>query len=147
MSCLILALEYLHHNKILHKDIKPDNMVFDEKGYLFLTDMGLARLHLPNEKISDDSGTPSYMSPEIICCQPQDLNSDYYSLGVTLHELVFGKIPYRGANKKEIKEQIIKKEINLKIEDMPKGYSIECMDLINRLLKRTSDARIGKKRN
>jgi serine/threonine protein kinase len=76
----------------MHKDIKPENLVFDDNGYLFLTDMGLARLCIPGEKIFDDSGTPAYMSPEIICCQPQDLTSDYYSLGVLLHELVFGKV-------------------------------------------------------
>jgi serum/glucocorticoid-regulated kinase 2 len=55
-----LALEYLSYNKIIHRDIKPENLVIDEKGYLRLTDFGIARnFRIDNSK--DTSGTPGYM--------------------------------------------------------------------------------------
>ncbi len=55
--CLILALEYLHTNNIIHRDIKPENLVLDHRGYLRVTDLGIARVIRP-ENSSDTSGTP-----------------------------------------------------------------------------------------
>ncbi|CAD8144572.1 unnamed protein product [Paramecium octaurelia] len=64
--CIIVSLEYLHVNGILHRDVKPENLVFDDKGYLKLTDMGIARQWKP-ENAQDTSGTPGYMAPEVMC--------------------------------------------------------------------------------
>lgn len=91
-ACLLLGLEFLHHNKIMHRDIKPENLVFDDKGYLCLTDLGVAKLHLPNNKVIESSGTPGYMAPEILTNQNHDLSSDFYSVGVMLYEIVFKKV-------------------------------------------------------
>jgi serine/threonine protein kinase len=76
----------------MHRDIKPENLVLDDKGYLCLTDMGVAKLSLDGDKMIESSGTPSYMAPEIITNQAHDLSSDYYSLGVMLYEIVFKKV-------------------------------------------------------
>lgn len=61
-----MSLEYLHANGILHRDVKPENLVFDDKGYLKLTDMGIAR-QWKAENAQDTSGTPGYMAPEVMC--------------------------------------------------------------------------------
>lgn len=64
IACILLGLEYCHHNKIIHRDIKPENLVLDDKGYVKLTDFGIARLQVPNNA-KDTSGTPGYMAPEV----------------------------------------------------------------------------------
>jgi serine/threonine protein kinase len=53
-------LEYLHYNKIIHRDIKPENLVLDEKGYVKITDLGIAK-KLKSNNQNDSSGTPGYM--------------------------------------------------------------------------------------
>lgn len=57
---IITALEYVHKNGILHRDVKPENLVFDSNGYLRLTDFGIAKYWKP-ENMNDTSGTPGYM--------------------------------------------------------------------------------------
>lgn len=58
-------------------------MVLDEKGYLKITDLGIAREAKPNNS-ADTSGTPGYMSPEVMCCQDHSFAVDYYAVGVIL---------------------------------------------------------------
>ena len=79
-------------------------------GYLYLTDLGIAKLYRKDKTIVDSSGTPGYMSPEVIINQPHDLCSDFFAIGVMLHEFMFCKRPYVGKSRKEIKDQIEKNE-------------------------------------
>lgn len=65
IACVIIGLEYLHTNNILHRDIKPENLVLDEKGYVRITDLGIAR-SLTSENSQETSGTPGYMAPEVM---------------------------------------------------------------------------------
>lgn len=65
-ACIITALEYIHINGIIHRDLKPENLVLDSRGYLRLTDLGIARIWNP-DNAKDTSGTPGYMSPEVMC--------------------------------------------------------------------------------
>ena len=60
IACIIIGLEYLHNNGIIHRDIKPENLVLEGKGYVRLTDLGVARVWYP-ENAQDTSGTPGYM--------------------------------------------------------------------------------------
>lgn len=62
ISCIVLGLEYLHNNKIIHRDIKPENIVLDSRGYVRITDLGIARIKKSSNSC-DTSGTPGYMSP------------------------------------------------------------------------------------
>lgn len=66
MVCtIILSLEYLHKKMIIHRDVKPENIVFDDMGYASLTDLGIAK-YLRSENYQDTSGTPGYMAPEVM---------------------------------------------------------------------------------
>ena len=90
--------------------------------------MGIAKLYRKDKTIVDSSGTPGYMSPEVIINQPHDLCSDFFAIGVMLHEFMFCKRPYVGKSRKEIKDQILSKEITIKVSDVPPGWSVEAAD-------------------
>ena len=112
IACMLLCLEYLHKNAILHRDIKPENLVFDENGYLRVTDLGIARLWNP-ENSKDTSGTPGYMAPEVMCRQNHGVAVDYFAMGVIAYECMFGKRPYSGKDRKEIRDHILSKQVKI----------------------------------
>ena len=145
ISNLILSLRYVHNNNILHRDIKPENLVFDDKGYLHLTDFGISRKIKKGREILSKSGTPSYMSPEVLLNKPQKFYSDFFSVGVICYELLMGKKPFKGNNKKKITEKILYKIIKLTKKNIPKNYSITMGDFINKLLRRNPEERLGNK--
>ena len=93
IACIIVAIEYIHKMKIFHRDIKPQNLVFDENGYLKLTDFGIARLDSPSQSL-DASGTPGYMAPEVLCKQVHSYPVDFYALGIICYELSMGKVTF-----------------------------------------------------
>lgn len=142
MACILLSLEYLHNKNILHRDIKPENLVVDENGYLRLTDFGIAKL-LQKENYTETSGTPGYMAPEVMASQNHGVGVDYFALGIIGYEFMLGMRPYQGKSRKEIKEQIMTKQAQIKKSDVPVGWSIEAADLINKLLIRKPANRLG----
>jgi len=89
VACIILGLEYIHMNNILHRDIKPENLVLDERGYVRITDFGIAKVY-QKENSSETSGTPGYMAPEVMCAQNHTIAVDYFALGVLCFEFMFG---------------------------------------------------------
>jgi serine/threonine protein kinase len=91
ICCIVLGLEYLHVNNILHRDIKPENLVLDDRGYVRITDFGIAKFY-QKENSSETSGTPGYMSPEVMCWQNHTLVVDYFALGVMAYEFMMGVV-------------------------------------------------------
>lgn len=140
--CVLMALEYLHNSGIMHKDVKPENIVLDTEGYAFLTDFGASTIFHP-ENSGETSGTPGYMAPEVICRQNHSFVSDFFALGVILYEFMFKKRPYLGKDRKEIREAILEKQVKITESTLPAGWSIESADLCNKLLKRKPQNRIG----
>ena len=120
-------------------------MVFDGRGYLHLTDFGISRKIKSGKIIIDKSGTPGYLAPEVLIKKPQNFSTDFFSIGVICYEMILGKKPFRGKNKKEIAEKILYKNINIKPEHLPSGFSRYASDFINRLLKRNQTERLGYK--
>ena len=142
IGCILLGLEYLHSNRIIHRDIKPENLVLDYKGNIKITDFGIARFEQMNNT-KDTSGTPGYTSPEVMCGLQHTISVDYFALGVIAFEFMFGKRPYIGNSRKEIKENIMAKQVRIKFEDCPKNWSIYSVDFINKLLMRKPKKRLG----
>ena len=146
ICCIILSLEYIHSNRIIHKDLKPENLIFDQEGYIHLTDFGISK-QIPENlnyiKDNDTSGTPGYTAPEILCNQYYNYSSDYFGLGIICYECMIGNRPYKGNNKKEVKENILSKQIQIKKFDIPIGWSNDAVDFINKCIQRKPNNRLG----
>ena len=146
-GCVLIGLNYIHENKIIHKDIKPENLVFDNKGYLHITDFGISKIyHQDNGK--ENSGTPGYMAPEVLFNKNHNYCVDYFSLGVCLYELLMGKRPYHGHNKKDLRKDIISRQARIKEDNVPEGFIksdkfFDCANFINLLLERKKEKRLG----
>ena len=142
IACIILSLEYIHTNNIIHRDLKPENLVMDNKGYVKLTDFGIAKFYV-KENYKETSGTPGYMAPEVMCSQNHTIAVDYFALGVIGYEFMNGKRPYVGKNRKEIKSKILTTQVQVKKGMVPQGWSVESADFINRLIQRKPANRLG----
>ncbi|MCC7360245.1 MAG: protein kinase [Anaerolineales bacterium] len=90
------ALSYAHKQKMIHRDVKPANVMLDKSGRVILTDFGIAKILTgPSFTVTGATiGTPAYMSPEQGLGRPGDHRSDIYALGVMLYQLVTGQLPY-----------------------------------------------------
>jgi len=139
---LILSLEYIHNQKIIHRDVKPENLVLDSNGYVRLTDFGVAKIN-ESDNSSETSGTPGYMAPEVILVQNHSYTADFFALGVIGYEFMMGYRPYLGRSRKEIKELIISKQAKVKKEELPEDWGIISAEFINSLLQRKPSKRLG----
>ena len=144
ISNIIIALEYIHNQKIIHRDIKPENLLLDKNGYLHLTDFGIALINdKNNSNIKETSGTEGYMAPEVILKQGHSYPADFFAIGVIGYELMLGYRPYSGNNRKQIKNAILSYQAIIKFNKLKKGWSENSRDFINKLLQRRPIKRLG----
>ncbi len=107
------ALGAAHARHIVHRDVKPQNVLIDEEGSAKVTDFGIART-LDEEGLTADGrvlGTTDYVSPEQALGQPVTGQSDLYSLGVVLYEMLTGEVPFKGDNQVAVAMKHVREEI------------------------------------
>lgn len=127
---------------MIHRDIKPENIVLDKNGYARITDLGVARPFRTNNS-TDTSGTPGYMAPEVLCRQNHSYSVDFFALGVIAHEMMLRRRPFVGRSRKEIREEVLARQVQVRKHEIPDDWSLESADFINRLLQRKPIQRMG----
>jgi cGMP-dependent protein kinase len=118
IGSLILAIEYLHIQHIVYRDIKPENIMVDEWGYIRMIDMGTCKLLKPTSSGAVSRtftiiGTPLYMAPEVIAGKGYIFYADFWSIGICLYEFMCGMVPFGETleDPYEIYEEILNKKL------------------------------------
>ena len=136
---IILAIEFLHNNKMLYRDLKPENIMVDSTGHIKLTDFGLSKMvKKTKEKAFTICGTPQYLAPEILSDDGYDNSVDWWSLGCVMYEMLTGSAPFRIPKGSYLSADLYKKKIN-----MPDYVTPEAKDLIKQLLVPNPKKRLG----
>merc|ERR1719336_2824601 len=134
---LALALSHLHSVGIIYRDLKPENILLDSEGHIAVTDFGLCKEGF-EEKAYSFCGTVEYMAPEVLNRRGHDFTADWWSYGVLMYEMLTGRLPFQGEDRKETMNQILKAKLG-----MPQYLSPEAQALLRALFKRNPANRLG----
>ncbi|CAB9498224.1 MAP kinase-activated protein kinase 2 (Fragment) [Seminavis robusta] len=140
-ACILESLSHLHMRNIAYRDLKPENVLVDNKGYCVLVDLGFAKV--VDDKTYTLCGTPEYLAPEIILSKGHDKGADYWAYGVLIYEMVVGHSPFFdfGSNSQaDLFQRICKVQYSF-----PGGGLVHhhAQDLIKRLIIRRQASRMG----
>ena len=131
-----LALEYLHENGIIYRDLKTENVLLGEDGHVKLTDFGLSKDVSFMEATTSFCGTNEYLAPEIIKRVPYTFMVDWWALGVLTYEILFGVTPFQNPNKSRMFQAI-----SLAKPRFPPGADSVAVNFIERLLEKNPQER------
>ncbi|PIA53558.1 hypothetical protein AQUCO_00900262v1 [Aquilegia coerulea] len=140
---IVCAIEYLHRMSIVYRDLKPENVLIQHSGHITLTDFDLSRVLTPKipfsngERSNSFVGTEEYVSPEVVRGDGHEFAVDWWALGILIYEMMYGKTPFRGKNRKETFRNVLTKSPEFM------GKRTALIDLIDRLLDKDPTKRLG----
>jgi len=126
--------------KLIHRDVKPDNIMITTDGVVKLTDLGLAINQADWSADMEISGSPSYMSPEQFAGEQLDPRSDIYSLGITLYQMLSGELPFKA----EVFQDVAQQHFNEKavpLHRLGMGISLRVSNLVKKMMEKLPDDR------
>ncbi|KAI9151759.1 Serine/threonine-protein kinase 32C [Paramyrothecium foliicola] len=135
------ALRYIHGQNIIHRDVKPDNVLLDADGHVHLTDFNVASDVVPGKKLTSKSGTLAYLAPEVYAGNGYDVRADWWSLGVLFYECIYNKRPFDGNSESSLSQQI--QAANPKYPVTQPPVSLSCLYAIGAALNPNRDTRMG----
>ncbi|XP_022593513.1 cGMP-dependent protein kinase 2-like [Seriola dumerili] len=141
-ACVVEAYAYLHKKNIMYRDLKPENLMLDIKGYVKLVDFGFAKELVRGEKTYSFVGTPEYMAPEIIKNQGHDFAVDFWSLGILIFELLVGSPPFSSSEPQKIYAKILEGALKY-----PPYLNEAAKSIISKLCRPRPGQRLGNKKD
>ena len=139
-ASIVLAIQSLHAKDIVYRDLKPENLLLDGKGFLKITDFGFAKI------ITDRTwtlcGTPEYLAPEIIQSKGHGKGVDWWALGVLIYEMLAGYPPFYDENPFGIYQKILSGRI-----EFPRHFDFHAKDIVRKLLAADRTKRLGNLKN
>uniref|UniRef100_A0A3P9A1Q3 cGMP-dependent protein kinase n=1 Tax=Esox lucius TaxID=8010 RepID=A0A3P9A1Q3_ESOLU len=144
VGCVTEAFDYLHHNRVIYRDLKPENLMLDADGYIKLVDFGFAKKIQVGQRTWTFCGTPEYVAPEIILNRGHNFSVDFWSLGILVYELLTGSPPFSGSDPMMTYTFTLK---GIEKMDFPKKVSRRPEDLIRKLCRRNPAERLGNLKN
>eukprot|EP00455_Lapot_gusevi_P041130 TRINITY_DN473_c0_g1_i13.p1 TRINITY_DN473_c0_g1~~TRINITY_DN473_c0_g1_i13.p1 ORF type:complete len:798 (+),score=264.44 TRINITY_DN473_c0_g1_i13:86-2395(+) len=136
VGCVVLGFESMHAKNIIYRDLKPENLMLADNGYLKIADFGLAKV--VTDRTWTVCGTPDYLAPEVVCGQGHGKAVDWWTLGVFVYEMLVGEPPFFDEEIMQTYQKIISVSI-----EFPDYLSEAAVDLIRHLLNPKPSKRLG----
>ncbi|XP_041441364.1 serine/threonine-protein kinase N2-like [Xenopus laevis] len=138
-ACITLGLEGIHSKDVIHRDLKPGNLLMDQDGYIKIADFGMSKTGIGyGDRTNTMVGSPAYMAPEVVMEEEYSRAVDWWALGVIVYEMLLGTRPFTGYDRDFIYDSIVEDEPHY-----PSSLDSEAVSFISQLLKKNPEERLG----
>jgi serine/threonine protein kinase len=136
-ACVLCAFEHMHEFDIVYRDLKPENLLVDNKGYIKITDFGFAK-HIGSSRTFTLCGTPDYLAPEIVAGKGHGKGVDWWTLGILIYEMLASYPPFYQEDPMHTYGKILQSE-----PSYPSYFSKASISILKKLLNKKASKRLG----